>query len=108
MSLEIFSRVVDWHAAVRVMRVAIARDRDGVDASATRSPRAARVRCDGTASRVYRALVSRDAVANYPHRPGRREDLQPMSDYNGARTLVWAAVLTWETSAATPGVPAIS
>ena len=53
-------------------------------------------------------MVSRDAVANYPHRPGRREDLQPMSDYIGARTLVWAAVLTWETSAATPGVPAIS
>ena len=27
---------------------------------------------------MYRALVSRDAVANYPHRPGRREDLQDL------------------------------
>ena len=30
-----------------------------------------------------------------------------VSDYR-ARTLTWAPVLTWETSAATPGVPAIS
>ena len=76
-------------------------------------PRAMRVRGDGVASRVHRA-TSRARRARFVTPGGRRQPEACLrranrfvSDYR-ARTLTWAPVLTWETSAATPGVPAIS
>ena len=73
-------------------------------------PRAMRVRGDGVASRARRATSRAWRARRHPERAA-REGLPRanrfVSDYR-ARTLTWAPVLTWETSAATPGVPAIS